>query len=347
MRDVRRKFQKVFIFVLMITMILSNFTSIIPVKGVYAIEEGNKTTSTNPEQTGTIEIVEEEEAANEPAEPIQTEAETKESEEPVVEVVEDSEPATETNETTKENEATQQTVDQSETPAQAVEQPSEIESNQPLQENEVIEEEKVEQETKASLEEDFNSNSHLLITEVSPNSNGSDYYEFFEVYNNTNQQLSLTNYTFIYRYTDSGKEVVFQIPTTTIEPRETLVLWFNNNDLTLADFNNHFGSKLTNKQVVEFKGAFSGFANGGNRAAVIKDREGHEVTSASYLPNETDNSGLGVQYIYAPSNTLMDKHQVLAAPTPGSIEAIQVPTKQVELERFLPIQRHQPLLIQL
>ena len=344
MRDVRRKFQKVFIFVLMITMILSNFTSIIPVKGVYAIEEVNKTTPTNPEQTGTIEIVKEEEAANDPAESIQKEAEakeseesiqaeakTEESEEPVVEVVEDNKPATETNETTKENEAAQQTVDQSETPAQAVEQPSEIESTQPSQESEVIEEETVEQETKASLEEDFNSNSHLLITEVSPNSNGSDYYEFFEVYNNTNQQLSLTNYAFIYRYTDSGKEVVFQIPTTTIEPRETLVLWFNNNGLTLADFNNHFGSKLTSKQVVEFKDTFPGFANGGNRAVVIKDREGHEVTSASYLPNETDNSGLGVQYIYAPSNTVMDKHQVLAVPTPGSIEAIQVPTKQVEL----------------
>ena len=56
-------------------------------------------------------------------------------------------------------------------------------------------------------EENFNSYPHLLITEISPNSKGStDYYEFFEVYNNSNQPILLNNYTFHYQYTDGSMQ---------------------------------------------------------------------------------------------------------------------------------------------
>ena len=48
---------------------------------------------------------------------------------------------------------------------------------------------------------------------------------------------------------------------------------------------------LTSKQVIQFTCTFPGFANGGNRALVLKDQQGAEVISASYLGNDNDNSG--------------------------------------------------------
>ncbi|MFC4321542.1 lamin tail domain-containing protein [Litchfieldia salsa] len=181
---------------------------------------------------------------------------------------------------------------------------------------------------------DYNTYPHLLVTEISPNSagGGTDYYEYFELYNNSNQPLTLTNYAFVYKYTDTRKEVQFQIPVVTIEPQETLVLWFNNGDKSLTDFNNHFATNLTSDQVVEYRDAFPGFANGGNRAIVIKNNEGTEVVSASYLGSENDNTGADISYKYPTTGTEMLKYQVLTTPTPGLIDSVQVPIQPVELE---------------
>ncbi|MDR7080551.1 LPXTG-motif cell wall-anchored protein [Neobacillus niacini] len=183
------------------------------------------------------------------------------------------------------------------------------------------------------VDEDYNSLPPLLITEISPDTSGADNYEYFELYNNTNQPMALTNYSFIYRYTDgtlSDKE--FQIAPVTLEPQETKVFWFNKSGLTLADYNNHFGSQLTSDQVVEYKDVFPGFSNGGNRAVGLTDQQGNEVIFAGYLPNETDNAGLVVQYKYPSTGIEMDKFAVLAVPTPGIIEAAQVPAAPVVLE---------------
>ncbi|MFD3447609.1 lamin tail domain-containing protein [Microbacteriaceae bacterium 4G12] len=185
----------------------------------------------------------------------------------------------------------------------------------------------------APVKEDFNNHPHVLITELAPNSKGpgTDYYEYFELYNNTNQPLHLANYTFVYRYTDTGAEKTFQVPAVTMDPQSKLVFWFNNGDKALADFNDQYGTSLTAKNVVEFKDIFPGFANGGNRALVLKDQAGNEVISASYLDKETDNDGKVVQYSYPKSGTAMNKLQVLANPSPGSIDVIQVPEKPVNL----------------
>ncbi|WP_078381799.1 lamin tail domain-containing protein [Sutcliffiella halmapala] len=190
----------------------------------------------------------------------------------------------------------------------------------------------------------------LLITELSPNSvgAGTDYYEFFEIYNNTNQALNLANYSFIYKYTDTGNELPFRVPAVVVEPQETLVFWFNNGNRTLVEFNENFQLDLSREQVVEYTDVFPGFANGGNRALVIKDGQGEEVVSASYLVNESDNNGLGIDYIFPASGTEMDKLQVLAAPTPGTVEEIQVPTNPVLLDEIpedneAPVIEHTPV----
>ncbi|WP_428909512.1 lamin tail domain-containing protein [Niallia sp. Krafla_26] len=196
------------------------------------------------------------------------------------------------------------------------------------------------------LEEiDYDSLPPLLITELSPNSKGggTDYFEYFELYNNSNQPQLLTNYSFIYQYTDTGRELPFQIPAVTIEPQETLVFWFNNGGKSLADFNEHFGSQLTNEQVVEFTDVFPGFANGGNRALVLKDNQGEEVISASYLGSDNDNTGAGIEYKYPKEGSIMEKLQGMAAPTPGVIASAQVPDVAVQ-QPELPTDTEAPVI---
>lgn len=184
------------------------------------------------------------------------------------------------------------------------------------------------------IKQDTYSNLPILITEISPNSvgGGTDYYEYFEVYNNTNQDMNLGNYAFYYRYTDNSREDIhFQVPATTIPAGESMVFWFNNGSRTLADFNDQFSSNLTNEQVVSFTDSFPGFANGGNRAIVIKDIAGTETVKASYLGSENDNNGKVIHYMFPDEGTEMKKYEVLANPSPGVMNEEQVPTKWIEV----------------
>ncbi|MFP7472600.1 lamin tail domain-containing protein [Niallia taxi] len=185
-------------------------------------------------------------------------------------------------------------------------------------------------------QEDTYSSIPLLLTELAPNSKGSgtDYYEYIELYNNTNQPVSLKNYSFAYRYTDGSREdVSFKVPDAVIKPQSTVVLWFNNGDKALADFNSQYGTSLTEENLLSFTDSFPGFANGGNRAIIIKDRGGNELVSASYLGEETNNDGKVIQYLFPKSGTEMEKLEVLASPNPGSLKQGQVPTKPVELDQ--------------
>ncbi len=201
------------------------------------------------------------------------------------------------------------------------------------------------------VDEDFNRYPHLLITELAPNSKGggTDNYEYFELYNNTNQSLSLTNYTFVYRYTDSGVDVPFQIPATTIESEQTLVFWYNNSGKELSDFNQNFDRDLTVKQVIEVTDtAFPGFANGGNRALLIKDNQGEQVTYADYLGIDNDNTGAVIAYQYPREGSNMVKYRTMADPTPGIIESEQVPIStvlipEIEKDTEAPQMSHTPV----
>ncbi len=219
---------------------------------------------------------------------------------------------------------------------QTVETPAENDATGAIPQQEGPSAQSAEMQNNSVIQErvDFNQIPRVLITELSPNSKGggTDYYEYIELYNNTNQPLSTDKYSFIYKYTDTGVEKPFYVPAVTIAPQQTIVYWYNNGNLTLADFNANFGSNLSADQVVEFKDVFPGFANTGFRALVIKDQAGAEVVSASYLAEENDNNGAGIEYKYPASGTVMEKYLVLAAPTPGVIDAEQVPAIPVNLD---------------
>ncbi|WP_368658136.1 lamin tail domain-containing protein [Metabacillus halosaccharovorans] len=343
-RIVRKRLKKLFIFICMAAIVLSNFVSVIPVKAIQAEKPVEDTNTTDVSEQA--EITAEQEIEKETNESQQEETTvSKEGNEEDEKAVQEEGKQLKTEESAEEppslhEEELQEdpdTTNQQETTPQEETATEQKEDLQPVEAEEQV------TDKPEDVEEDFNLNSPLLITEISPNSKGTDNFEYFEVYNNTNQTLPLADYAFIYYYTDSEKEVEFKVPATTIEPQETLVFWFNNNGLTLEDFNNHYGLELTKDQVVEYKDVFPGFANGGNRAAVIKDKEGNGIVAAAYLPDETDNEGKVVQYKYAPGQPIMDKLQVLAEPTPGTIEAVQVPAQPVEIEE-VPLDSEAPVI---
>ncbi|WP_183040979.1 lamin tail domain-containing protein [Salipaludibacillus neizhouensis] len=285
----------------------------------------------------------------------QEEVKEEESAEQKQEEVKEEESAEQEQEEVKEEESAEQEqeeVKEEESAEQEQEEVKEEESAEQEQE-EVKEEESAEQEEEevsVSAVEQTVSELPLLITELSPNSasGGTDYYEFFELYNNTDQSLSLLNYSFIYHYTSSGTELPFQIPATTIHSKETIVFWFNVGDLTLDEFNQNHGTELTSDQVVEFTDVFPGFANGGDRALVLKDKEEKEIVSASYLGEDNDNTGAGIHYMFPESGTSMDKYESLAASTPGEVKQAQVPSEQVSLpetpeDTEAPVITHEPV----
>ncbi|UOQ86737.1 lamin tail domain-containing protein [Gracilibacillus salinarum] len=189
-------------------------------------------------------------------------------------------------------------------------------------------------ESTEETEEDFQNYPPLLITEISPNTSGggTDYFEYFELYNNTDSTLSLNQYAQIYYYTDSGKEVSFQVPSVEMDSKEMLVFWNNNGNHTLADFNQQFATNLSEQQVIEVTDEkFPGFSNGGERALIIRDVDNEQVVYADYLGEDNDNNGGVIQYKYPNQGTEMAKWESLAKATPGTVKKQQVPANVVEV----------------
>ncbi|WP_400243725.1 lamin tail domain-containing protein [Niallia sp. JL1B1071] len=209
-------------------------------------------------------------------------------------------------------------------------QPLENEKTEPAQEAPVENEQQQMEDQQEGV--DYTKLPPLLITELAPDSKGTNNFEFIELYNNTNQPIDLNSYYFYYHYIGgSTPDKIMSIPAAKIAPQESIILWFNTKDLLLEDFNNHFSTSLTEQQVISFKGDFPGFANGGNRGIIVKNLEGQEVVSATYLPNETDNTGLDVHYAFPTEGTEMEKQQVKASPTPGVLGEGQVPAEPLQV----------------
>lgn len=91
----------------------------------------------------------------------------------------------------------------------------------------------------------------LLITEMVPDTTNlpnlsTDAYEFVEVYNNTDQEINFKDYTFFYNNKDTWKteeDADIRIPA-----HSPVVFWIlngSNNDLTAEQFNQNYGTSLT------------------------------------------------------------------------------------------------------
>src|SRR5690606_4364179 len=114
----------------------------------------------------------------------------------------------------------------------------------------------------------------------------------------------------------------------TLQPGETKVFWYNHANHTVADFNEHYQTNLTEEDIVKYTGA-PGFYNSGNRAVVVKDSKGNDVVWANYL-KEDFTDGKVIEYTYPENGIAMETYETVANPTPGEVVAEQYPVEPVE-----------------
>ncbi|TCM97883.1 fibronectin type III domain protein [Paenibacillus sp. BK033] len=168
----------------------------------------------------------------------------------------------------------------------------------------------------------------LFVSEIHPDVAGTDDYEFFEVYNNSNKTIRLNDYTFLYRYPDptASPDATFSFGEKTLDPEQAMVFWYNPKNFALTDFNAKYGVNLTDSQIVQVTG-FNGFSNSADRAVVIKNSQGTEISSSSYTASTDVGAGLGDHYMLpAAGGVPTDKFAVKSAPTPGTLAQGQIPT---------------------
>ena len=193
----------------------------------------------------------------------------------------------------------------------------------------------------------------LLVTELVPDTanvagSSSDAYEFIEVYNNTDAPINFNNYKVYYRYPDKGISSDAKWPSTKedfiIPAQQAIVFWIKNglNDsYTTADFNAFYGTSLVEDQNL-FIIESAGMANSGRRSVVIKTNTEVEVSAAYYDAESVYENGTAKEETKV-DYALMYKHPVngsttmikasagLKRPTPGIVDASQVPSVPVHV----------------
>ncbi|WP_052352849.1 metallophosphoesterase [Neobacillus dielmonensis] len=183
---------------------------------------------------------------------------------------------------------------------------------------------------------------HLLITEIVAEStpvNGSDGYEFVEIYNPTNQIIHLKDYNLLYRYPENVDDKVWPLPENLIiEPGKPFVFWIGNPEnleLTAADFNANYGSLLeegVNLQKIEGES----LNNDRMRTIVIATKSGHEIAAADFNDASNDaeaNNGVFYQYPKDGTNKMVKLGPAAQPATPGSVGSNQVPPKLIPFEQ--------------
>jgi hypothetical protein len=179
----------------------------------------------------------------------------------------------------------------------------------------------------------------LQITEVLPDSStnldGSDAFEFVEIYNATSSAIDFSDYSINYVYpgegtTEETSSLWPAVPANVVIPGgETLVFWIKNGPnsaLGEAEFNAAFGTSLKlGEDLVEISSG--GMANGSARGLEIVTNTGHSVSRAMYnmnLPTDDVLPDQGIRYTGTDDlgvQRLLD----LAPATPGTVQQDQVP----------------------
>jgi hypothetical protein len=175
----------------------------------------------------------------------------------------------------------------------------------------------------------------LFVSEIHPNNAGNDYYEYFEIYNNSNSPLviggleySNTEYALQIRNTATDGVTLIDTVPVLLEPGDVQVFWFNNNQLAKEDFIAFYGTSTLDAQRVTPILNVSGISNSGERAVeVVRKRDEAVIASAEYMEGDF-NSGFGVDYAVEPNRIELTKLVKMSEPTPGVIHTAQIPAAQ-------------------
>lgn len=176
----------------------------------------------------------------------------------------------------------------------------------------------------------------LIITEVAPTSeeDGAERYDFFEVYNQSDDTINLGYWNILYYYNypsqtaaQNGKTWTLSDFTVTLDPGETMVYWLNNKGLTVDDFNNFYGTDLVEGENIT-QVNYSGLHATDARWIRLGTSESNAFTLATFNEDTWQLTTSGNSLHYAAPNDDSGINESIAvtmsSATPGTVESWQV-----------------------
>ena len=194
--------------------------------------------------------------------------------------------------------------------------------------------------TKEEVSGDCQTLPPLLVTELLPDStnvDGSDGYEFIEIYNNSDQPIDFSDYKLDYLYPDTDTDTIWPSDPddVVIGSGETLVFWIingANSSLTADDFNTFFGTSLVEETDL-VKIYCSGMSNSSARGVSIVTNTKEIVSTVYYNLNGEDDTtaNQGIQYVYNFNNPTEQTLNGVAPASPGVVSSSQKPDNPVQM----------------
>jgi len=175
----------------------------------------------------------------------------------------------------------------------------------------------------------------ILITELKTEDTD---YNYIELYNNSDSTINFVNYDLFYVYPSglSYKKWTFDVNALYIESGQTLVVWINDDDKTVEQFNAHYGVDLVENESI-IKVDYSGMSPELQRTVKLGSTYDNPVISATYHEDTADDTAEAatILYTYSRDNeAVMIKADTTSSPTPGTVESWQVPETRVAFDNY-------------
>src|SRR5699024_9674831 len=173
--------------------------------------------------------------------------------------------------------------------------------------------------------------SPIIISEIVADShqsdmitaNGSDAFEYFELYNTSNQSINLDDYQVLY---DNGSTISeWNLPANTVLPaNQGLIVWGKNEiskDLELELFREYYNLSANEGQIVKTENIVSGFSNSGQRELQVTVKNTKQILSSVIYNDEDEKAQTkkGINFIYNSGRIQESTYSYDLDPTPGSL----------------------------
>jgi uncharacterized protein YjdB len=157
----------------------------------------------------------------------------------------------------------------------------------------------------------------ILITEIMPESRSTeDGYEYIELYNNTDDNIDIENYKFVYPEVD--------ITAHKIIPPHGVIILCTRGATTLSSFNSFYGTSLESSKFVSLPLSYNALSNTSDQCVILCEDDGNIVVCANYDISDIA-AKKSITYKYPEDGFFMDMLAKKQAPTIGTVSNEQTP----------------------